>query len=340
MFNLPNKLKDFTPYQPLTGEYKIRLDVNESFIKVDPDIVKKAIEEINLNRYPDPYATEAVRAFSELFNVNEKFVTAGNGSDELIMIIASALLEKGDKVLCFTPDFPMYKFYSNLYELQVTEMSADIDKAIAYINQNNIKCIMFSNPCNPTSLGIEKREILRLIENISALVILDEAYIDFWNEDESMLKTAHNYNNLIVLRTCSKAVALAGIRLGFAIANERLTTALKAAKSPYNVNALSQAIGTAVLSDKDNYINSITLIKKSIFDLRNSLVELDIFDEIYDTKTNFVYCKTDKAREIYEYLLTKGIAVRCFGNALRICAGTDLENIELLKEVQQWKTQK
>jgi len=346
MFNLPEKLNDFTPYEPLTGEYKIRLDVNESFIEISREEIVAAIKSVCFNRYPDPYSTKAVTAFADLFKVDAGRVTAGNGSDELIGIIAAGLLNKGDKVLTLTPDFSMYGFYSRLYELDVVELpkspdfEVDIGEIIEYIGKNDIKCLMFSNPCNPTSLGISKSEIKRLVLSTDALVVLDEAYMDFWDESQSMLGEIENYSNLIVLRTCSKSVALASVRLGFAVACETITKALKTVKSPFNVNSLSQAIGTAVLSNRDNYNKSVTLIKQSVDLLRTQLEALGLFERIYDNKTNFVFAKTDKAQQIYEYLLSKSIAVRCFPEHLRICAGTFEENKELIEELKLWKSKK
>ncbi|MCL1823476.1 MAG: aminotransferase class I/II-fold pyridoxal phosphate-dependent enzyme [Oscillospiraceae bacterium] len=346
MYTLPEKLNNFTPYEPLTGEYKIRLDVNESFIEIPPEKITEAVNKVKLNRYPDPYANGAVKAFAKLFNVDSKLVIAGNGSDELIAIIASALLQKGDRILCFKPDFPMYGFYAKLYELDLIELSKnenmtiDVDEMIRYINQNKIKCVMFSNPCNPTSLGIFKSDVKRMIENTNALVVLDEAYMDFWDEAESLISETQNFTNLIVLRTCSKSVALAGIRLGFAVANEKITSALKTAKSPYNVNALSQAIGEVILSDTDDYKKSISLIKKSVKQLYNGIYELKLFNIIYKTCTNFIFAEVQNAKEIYMFLLDKSIAVRCFGEHLRICAGTGDENKALIKALQEFKEKK
>ncbi|MDR0222304.1 MAG: aminotransferase class I/II-fold pyridoxal phosphate-dependent enzyme [Oscillospiraceae bacterium] len=342
MYDLPSKLKNFTPYEPLAGEYKARLDANESFIEIAPEKILKAIGGVRLNRYPDPCATGVVGAFSELFGVSPANVTAGNGSDELIGVIVACLLEKGDKILCFTPDFSMYGFYSRLYELNVVErrknedFTIDINAAVEFVNAENIKCVIFSNPCNPTSLGVEKSEIKRLISGTKALVVVDEAYMDFWDEKQSLLAETADYGGLIVLRTCSKSVALAGIRLGFAVTNSRLSAALKTVKSPFNVNAITQAIGEAILSDADNYKSSVKRIKESAARLNSELSELSLFEKIYDTKTNFLFIKAPGAREIYLRLLEKSIAVRNFGDYLRICAGTDEENSALtaaLKEI-------
>ena len=228
MFELPKKLDSFTPYEPLTGDYPVRLDVNESFIEIPADEVVRAVMEIGrvkLNRYPDPYATADVNAFAELFGVDSRCVTAGNGSDELIGLIMAGLLQKSDKVLTLAPDFSMYSFYAKLHELQVIELDKDeeleinVDEVIEYINQNDVKCLIFSNPCNPTSLGITKDEVERLADETQALIVVDEAYMDFWSDEtmleesntlewqepESMLNEVQGYENLIVLRTCSKS---------------------------------------------------------------------------------------------------------------------------------------
>jgi histidinol-phosphate aminotransferase len=357
MYRLPKKLADFTPYEPLTGDYRIRLDVNESFIEIPTEEVVRAVMDIDrlkLNRYPDPYATKAVTAFAELFNVDFDCVTAGNGSDELIGLICAGLLEKGSKVLTFEYDFSMYNFYAKLYELEVLTLEkddnfeVDIDEVIDFVKQNGVKCIIFSNPCNPTSLGIEKPEIERLVRELSetgVLVVLDEAYMDFWSdqsgsEAHSMLGDVENNNNLIVLRTCSKSVALAGIRMGFAVTNKRITRALKTVKSPFNVNSLTQSIAAAILSDEVGYKKSIEFIKKSTRDLYEAckgLAVLGVFERVFKTKTNFVFCETEQAEEIYEYLLEQGIAVRCFGDYLRICAGTREEMNELARALASWK---
>ena len=366
MYNLPSKLQNFTPYTPLVGDYKIRLDVNESFIEIPQEIVLQAVETLEFNRYPDPYAAAPIAAFVKLFGgcscarasatgvgITADNVTAGNGSDELIGLIAAGLLQKGARVLVFTPDFSMYGFYSRLYELEVIEMpksaglNLDLDEVMAFVKENKdnrVDCIMFSNPCNPTSLGIDKAEMMRFAEGLSALsnsplLVIDEAYMDFWDESQSMLNAVNRYDNLVVLRTCSKSVALASIRLGFAVSNERITSALKAIKSPFNVNALTQAIGAAILSNAEYYKKSIALIKESAAALRLGLKELELFERIYDNKANFVFVQTDKAEQIYEHLLTKGIAVRCFAGHLRICAGTFAENNQLIKELRAWKTQ-
>lgn len=334
MYQLTEKLRELVPYEPISGEYKIRLDANESFFVTPAEVIARAAEKAALNRYPDPYAKCAVDAFAGFYGISPDTVTAGNGSDELISIITGCFLKKGEKVLCFSRDFSMYSFYSYLYELEVLvmekepDLTIDVDKAIACANENNVRCIIFSNPCNPTSLGLKKADVKRLIENVNALVVLDEAYMDFWDESESFLGDAEKYDNLIVLRTCSKALAMAGIRLGLAVADKAKTNALRAAKSPYNVNSVTQLIAAQALSDHELLRKNIAEIKRSVRELYTMLsgANCPYFEKIYEPVTNFVYIKCEKCREIYEYLLSRSIAVRCMNGYLRITCGTAEEN--------------
>lgn len=343
MYKSPQKLQNFAPYKPTAENIKIRLDSNESFIPVPQEKIIAAIKKLNLNRYPDPCATETISAFASLFKTDTKLVTAGNGSDELIGIICAGLMKKGSKILTLKPDFFMYTFCARLHELELVELSKNldftinIDSVITFIKNNRIDCIMLSNPCNPTSIGIEKPEMVRLVSSVpETIVVLDEAYIDFWSEEQSLLCEINNYKNLIILRTCSKSMALAGIRMGFAVSSEEITHTLKTAKAPFNVNSLSQAIASEIMLDGEGYRKSIKLIKESIESLYASLKDLGLFEKICDTKTNFVYVETPKATAIYEYLLNNGIAVRCFGTHLRICAGTLMENRELIETLKRY----
>ncbi len=337
MYELNSKLKKLEPYDPIDGNYKIRLDANESYFNVNEQLGDKIAEEIKkipLNRYPDPLANGAIKAFAELYGVQEKYVTAANGSDELISIITSCFLEKDDKILTLSPDFSMYAFYSSMYELKVdslpkeSSLQINIPKVIDYCNNQNIKAVIFSNPCNPTSIGVSRQDIIRLLKNVFCLVIIDEAYMDFW--DQSILDEIENYDNLIVLKTCSKAIGLAGIRMGFAVAGETITTALRSVKSPYNTDSISQAICKTVLSEKellrslcDEIVERRTELHTEILALSKKYVKLE---KVYDSVTNFVFIKTAYGKQIYEKLLEKSIAIRYMGSYIRITAGSKEEN--------------
>lgn len=344
MYELNRKLKDLVPYTPIQGEYKIRLDANESCFDLGRELKEKLCGEIKklaFNRYPDPMANGAIAAFAEYYGVDSSLVTAANGSDELISIISSTFLESGENVVTLSDDFSMYAFYGSIYETNPlvfqknSDLTIDVEKLIAFCNDNNARMLIFSNPCNPTSLGLERQDVLKILSGVneSCLVVLDEAYMDFWSE--SLLDRINDFSNLIILRTCSKAVGLAGIRMGFAVANKKITNALRAVKSPYNTDLISQKTAEVVLSEKELLQERAKLMTEGRKQLYEAFSEFEKtsqkISKVYKSSTNFVYVKTDNADEIFEFLLGKSIAIRKFKGFLRISTGTADENAELLK---------
>lgn len=350
MYQLNDKIKDLTPYEPLQGDFKIRLDANESYLHI-PDYILELILAsstiLKVNRYPDPMASELCKAFATAYGIDPHLVAAGNGSDELISVIFSSFLMKGEKYASFDHDFSMYDFYGHIAEAQCVklrkrdDLTIDVDKAIETCNNENVKLLIFSNPCNPTSLGLKREEVRRLIKSVNALVILDEAYMDFWNE--ALINEVEDYDNLIILKTCSKAYGLAALRVGFAVANKTLVNVIKAVKSPYNVNSVSQHIAATILKHRGETGAATEQIKTSTKELYDGLVSLNETLgnpwKILPTCTNFVTVVFDEAREVYEYLLSIGIAVRCFGPYLRITAGCNNENLQLLKFIYKYYTE-
>ena len=181
-----------------------------------------------------------------------------------------------------------------------------------------------------------------MIRSVNALVILDEAYMDFW--DQSLLQEAESYDNLIILRTCSKAFGMAAVRLGFAVANQTLTNAIRAVKSPYNVNTVTQAFGAAVLNQKemtDKAIIALLYAKKELFDAMKQLEQQfpnSLY--LYHSCTNFVFVCTPYAKELYHYLLYNSVAIRYMGDYLRITAGSPQENETVVRLCTQFLSEK
>lgn len=345
-YELNKKIVDLVPYEPISGTYKIRLDANECPLDLPEDIksqLKAAIDNIAFNRYPDPLASSVIKSFSEFYGINPECVTAGNGSDELIFLIESAFLEKGDKMLVVSPDFSMYNFYSSICEVECgtfiknDTLDIDVEALINKIKSDNIKLLIFSNPCNPTGRGITSEQARKLVNNVSALVVLDEAYMDFWNQ--SLINEVEKYSNLIIFRTASKAVCSAALRLGFAVANKIISSAIKAVKSPYNVNSFSQSAGEIVYKNVDFLKNRLKKIVLSRDKLYNGLVEISKSNPGFipvESVANFVFIKTHDAKNIWEYLKEKSIVVRLMGGYLRITAGTEDEVNKTLSAINQY----
>lgn len=342
---MSDKAAALTPYEPVKGTYRIRLDANESFLlptESDCQKMSDAVFSLALNRYPDPLASKPCAAFAALYGLRESLITAGNGSDELISLIMSVFLKKREAVLTVSPDFSMYRFYTSITENPCIvlekndDLQMDVDAVIETIRSKQVRLFIFSNPCNPTSLGLDRAAVRRILNETQALIVLDEAYMDFW--DQSLLSEVEQYDNLIILRTVSKALGMAALRLGFAVANEKLTGVLRAAKSPYNVNSATQEMATVVLSNplyRDVYIDLLIESRRRLYEGFEKLLAKGCIQKLYKSCTNFVLIEVEDAPYFWEELADFGIAVRCLGEKrLRITAGKESENKEVLAAIE------
>ena len=350
------KIQKFEPYsinENIT-DIEIHLDANESFADL-PEYIKedilKNVKNINsFNRYPDPAAKELIKEYAKYLKISEnaeidiKNIAAGNGTDELLNIIINGFLSKGDKILTFKPDFSMYAFYADVIEANVLKVQKEGSNGFAIdftemeekIKRENIKLVVFSNPCNPTG-RLEKKKVLeKFIKNSDIPVILDEVYMSFANEKEkqSFLYDFLKYPNLIILKSLSKAVGLASARVGFALSNEVFINMIKTIKSPYNLNSISQITAKTVLNYPDHLKIRLSEIKNNKKNLEEEIKKLfgdDKEYKIYDTDTNFILIETKKAKEIFGFLFENKILIRNFGeNFLRITTGSREENGRLL----------
>ncbi len=351
MFNknlFAKKLSSVEPYAVDTGVYKARLDANESFIALPEYIrekISKALSGFDYNRYPDPAATRLKEAFCGYYGLKAENVGVGNGSDEIISLLMNCFLDTGSKVLTFTPDFSMYAFYASLAGMQVVtcekkaDFSIDFDAAEKLLEENDIKLVIFSNPCNPTGRIEKKCDIERLAKKSPGTIfVVDEAYMDFASvkSTESFLGETENYPNIVVLKTLSKALGAASLRLGFIVADKTFCDMFFAVKSPYNVNGVSQVIGEILLSEKAFLDECTEKLTDSAQKLRREIIEKGIGSP-YETYTNFVFFTDKDAEKKQKYLKENGVLIRKFGidgGALRITAGNEEENktvIDLLK---------
>ncbi len=346
MFELNEKLRNLTPYAPGQGSYAVRLDANESFLPLPQkkrEGLASILAEVDLRRYPDPEAAALCQAFAAYYGLRTDCVAAGNGSDELISVLTGAFLQRGDCALVADPDFSMYKFYLSLAEARVVTLDKqdglriDPDAVIARAREEKARMVIFSNPCNPTGQGLDRAAVRKIIRSTEALVVLDEAYMDFW--DASLLQEVEEYDNLLILRTCSKAFGMAGLRLGFAVGAPKLIRAVLAAKSPYNVNSISQAIGAYLLQDRAWLADCTQRIRQAKNALYTRLCEVasQYPGAIVpvDTVTNFILVRTALAEQLFAGLKQQGILVRKMSGALlRITAGSEEENVAVAEGIR------
>ncbi|MBW9171928.1 histidinol-phosphate transaminase [Clostridium estertheticum] len=336
-------LSDFESYSAGKTDYKVRLNANESFSNLDFETRKEigtVIENSIYNRYPDPDALEVCDLYAKYANVLSINVMAGNGSDECIQIIAHTFLNAGDKVAMQSPDFSMYGLYTKVAGGIPIEfplgpaLELDVDGFISMANNEKVKIVFLSNPNNPTGNIIKREDIIKIIEGCKCIVVIDEAYFEFYGE--SILDKIDFYENLIVLRTCSK-IGLAAIRLGFMITNKILMAELKKVKPPYNVNSITQGISCVILKKTEIIYNNVKNIIAERDYLWEKLSDINGI-KLYKAKANFILVEVPNALELKAKLLKQSINVRSFTsgklvNCLRITIGSREENNCLLKNI-------
>jgi len=304
--------------------------------------------ENGMNRYPDPQQKSVKRTLSELKRIPENQILLGNGSDEVLDLLFRAFCEPNvDNVITLPPTYGMYDVLANLNAVENREVllnaefQPDVQAILNRIDENT-KIIFLCSPNNPTGNSFSDESIVTLLKHFKGLVLIDEAYIDF-SDNESWLQELGDYPNLVISQTLSKAYGMAGIRLGILYASTEIITVLNKIKPPYNVNSLTQSKALERLNQYDTVIKEIVAIKRGKIDLLKQLLEVNFIEKIYPSDANFTLIKVDDANLRYQQLLEKGIVVRnrslqpLCTNCLRITIGTKEENellINTLKSIQ------
>ena len=300
-----------------------------------------------VNRYPDPYQRSLKSVLSEQKGLTEQQILLGNGSDEVLDLIYRAFCEPNkDNIITLPPTYGMYKVLAGINAVDNREvlLTKDFEPnviEILKVADSNSKLLFICSPNNPTGNAFQKKEIKELLESFNGLVVVDEAYIDFSN-DESWVSELKQYPNLIVTQTLSKAYGLAGIRLGICYASEEIIGILNKIKPPYNVNQLTQQRALQRVLHQDLVKQEVKQILDEREELIKALKDLEFVTALYPTDANFVLAKVDDANKRYQQLLEKQVVVRnrstqpLCENTLRFTVGTPEENkklIAILKEL-------
>ncbi len=346
---LRTEIRSFVPYNANQQPYKIKLDANESPFNLPTAVRKKLadyiLENPQLNLYPDTDSVQLREALGGYWKVDKENIIVGTGSDQLIQVIANVFLEKGDKVLYPAPSFGMYKDSCIIaggkaveYILdQDNNFSYSADKIIQAYEEEQPKIIYICSPNNPTGNLMPQDEIMKVLKACKkSIVVVDEAYADF--SGTTVIPYIEEYDNLLILRTFSKAFGLAGIRCGYSIASEKLTRAVNLARPPYNISSLSQYAATLVLSNIDEIQNNIKYLVDERERVFSKLAGIEGL-KVYGSAANFILIKVQNSKDVYTKLCEKGIFIRAFGSSplltdcMRITIGTHEQNSALLDEL-------
>lgn len=327
-------------YLPGGDNAKIRLHANES------PWSPAGFEDISLNRYPDYILQQELeQKLAARYQVLPEQLVLSRGSDEGIDILTRLFLSAGlDAFMQFPPTFPMYAFYTHLQNAELIscplDMSNGFKLTLDHINNHwkpNCKIIMICTPNNPTGHAVDLEFIESVCETYinRAVIIVDEAYIEFAKR-QSATSLIARYDNLIVLRTLSKAAGLAGLRIGCLIAQEQVVQAIKKVIAPFTLSSVVIKLALEALENDEWLATSVHHILESRQQMSDELAKLPFIERVYPSESNFLLVKTNYAKELSAWCLQSDIAVRDFPVAsplhdhLRITVGDEEQNKLLL----------
>jgi len=325
----------------------IRLDANENpfdFPFSLQEQIHRQIGSRSFNRYPDDPADELREAISQYTGVPVEGIMLGNGSDELILNLCLAV-GSGAQVVIAIPTFSMYRINSLIAGAAPVEIprlttgfALDLDSLGRAAAGEKTKLVFLCSPNNPTGNATPPEEIAAILERSRALVVVDEAYIDFGGQ--TCLPLLEKYPNLVILRTFSKAFGLAGLRVGYLLGNPEVVSELMRVKQPFNLSTFAQVAARTALAYREEFLKMIALIRQSRGKLMQELASLPGVT-VFPSEANFILFRTPQpANFVFRRLLQEGVLIRSLHGpgleeCLRVTVGREEENeifIEKMKE--------
>jgi histidinol-phosphate aminotransferase len=331
-------IAQLTPYSTARDEYQgelgVFLDANESPY------------ENSYNRYPDPHQRALKAQIAELKGVSAENIFIGNGSDEAIDVLMRVFCEpREDNVVAIAPSYGMYKVAAAINDVEMREVqlgeafSLPAEELLAAADEHT-KIMFLCSPNNPTGNAFEREQIMQLVDSFDGVVVVDEAYIDF-ADVQSLKSEVVSHPNLVVLQTMSKAWAMAGLRVGLALAASRVVELMSEVKYPYNINVATMHIVSELL--REPIEDKVQEIKQQRALVEQTLAQSAVVKKIYPSQANFLLVEAEDADAMYNFLINNGIIVRnrnrvkgCEG-CLRLTIGTPEENKALLKSISEYE---
>jgi histidinol-phosphate aminotransferase len=332
----------------LSPDAILKLNYNENLFlpreKLVP-LLKEVAEECDLRIYPQEEENRLKEKIAEYLKVSVECIAIGNSSDEVMDRVIRIFLEKGDRAVTFTPTFSIFKYCVNYGGATFVgvplrdDFTVDVE-AMRAAFKPEAKLLYLCSPNNPTASQLKLEEVEALTEDFPGIVVVDEAYAEY--ADFSVVPLISKYENLVVLRTFSKAFGLAGLRLGYAVANPKLAFTIDKLPTPYAVNVISLSMGRKLLENVAMVKKSVEALKAERGRLITKLNEMKGV-EAFDSKANFVLFNTDKPHEaVYMNLLKQGLVIKKLGkllqhrNCLRSTVGLPEMNRKLLKALNNY----
>ena len=353
---IPEHIRDLIPYPPgkpleeLEREYgitgSIKMASNENSLGPSPKAVQAIAGALtNLHRYPDGSCFYLAQALAGKLGVAPEQIVFGNGSDEIIALLAAALVMPGDEVISSKPSFLVYPKVAQAQGginrvVPLTEMHHDLDAIVSQITART-RLIFLDNPNNPTGTIFTQETFEAFLRQVpdEVVTVLDEAYLDFVDLDKRIDVRGYlsGPKPVVGLRTFSKAYGLAGLRVGYGLMSPEIADCLHRVRGPFNVNSLAQIGAIAALDDEAHYQKTMAMTKDGIAWLSKGLAALGVTP--LPTQTNFFLVDLHRdGKAFYQAMLKKGVIVRPMTaydlpTYIRITVGTAAENERLLQAV-------
>src|SRR5438132_8629837 len=328
----------YTPgEQPSIGERVVKLNTNENPFAPSPKVMQAvaSIEPELLRRYPNPTADVFRIAAAKVLAIDKDMIMAGNGSDELLSIALRTFLGAEDLVAFPEPTYSLYPVLADLSEVryQTVPWERDYSLPTEALLATNPKAIFLCNPNAPTATFIPPSKIRDLARKFSGLLLIDEAYVDF--ADDNCLSLVKDHANILICRTLSKAYSLAGLRFGYAIAKEQVISEMMKVKDSYNCDAISICAAAAAIADQAYARQTWDYVREERSRLTKELNSVGW--KVIPSQANFilVHVPDGNGKAAYLGLKEQGILVRYFDrpgltDKVRITVGTADENNALL----------
>ena len=328
----------YTPgEQPAPGERVVKLNTNENPFPPSPKVMLaiQQIEPEQLRRYPNATAEAFRDAAAGVLGVSSNMILAGNGSDDVLAIAMQTFLSAGDVLAYPTPTYSLYPVLAELDDVKVAQVPWDRDWSlpIEALISSKARAIFLANPNAPSATFVSPQKIEELCKKFSGLVLIDEAYVDF--ADDNCLPLVKDYENVVITRTLSKAYSLAGLRFGYAVARANVIAEMNKARDSYPCDAISVVAATAAILDQEYARKTWEHVKSGRQRVSSELTQLGW--KVLPSHANFIYAAAPDGRGEHAYLALKrqGILVRYFdkpglSDKIRITLGTSQENNALI----------
>ncbi|MHC4739571.1 MAG: histidinol-phosphate transaminase [Planctomycetota bacterium] len=335
------KAKGYEPgFQPKDGEV-LKLNTNENPYPPSPKALEAlaGIKPEQLRRYPDPVGNEFRRAAAEVNGVSPDFVICCNGGDDLLTMAFRAFCDENRAAAYPVPTYSLYPILAKLQNCEAIEVPFDdeFNLPTGLINIDAALTIV-CNPNAPSGSFISAGELSSLADEVNGILLIDEAYVDF--AEENCTRLVKDFDNVIILRSMSKGYSLAGMRFGYGLACPELIAGLMKVKDSYNIDAVAIAVSTAAIKDQGYFKENVEKVKKDREILAAQLRALKF--EVPRSYANFVLAENKgcKASEIYDKLVQRNIYIRYFAlagldNKLRITVGTSEQNDKLILALKE-----